>query len=153
MYPLGLLPLLQAWIPDHAVLKLIIALPSVVFLALLWSWAVEEPEEEDMPVSLPLSSLRTISPFFKSRFDFLTRRFQLTGKSIFQFSLLRVCIIHFPRNPRLIVAASEYSHCRLRRIWEERFLFLQGTGYQRGLQSSVWSRMSRFLYRNHIKPH
>ncbi|KAJ3540854.1 hypothetical protein NM688_g6168 [Phlebia brevispora] len=93
MYPLGLLPLLQAWIPDYAAVKLSIALPGIILLALLWSLAENQEEDDTTPTALPLSGLSTIWPFFKSRFDFLARGFQLTGRSIFQFNLLQNTVV------------------------------------------------------------
>ncbi len=90
MYPLGLLPLVQAWIPDHAAVKLAIALPSVVLLVLLFTWTKDEQQDDCTPTSLPLGGYSTIWPFFRTRCDFIARGFQLTGKSIYQFKLLQV---------------------------------------------------------------
>lgn len=88
MHPLGLLSLVQAWAPEHAVVKLAIALPGIALLILLYS-CVKPDEEDQVAPSLPLSGISTIWPFFQARFDFLTRGFRLTGP-IYQFSLLQV---------------------------------------------------------------
>lgn len=93
MYPLGLLSIVQAWIPDDAAvtIKLCIALPGIVLLFLLWSRGpVEHVEDDGDAMSLPLSGLSTVWPFFKARSDFISRGFQLTGRAIFKFNLLRV---------------------------------------------------------------
>lgn len=124
MYPLGLLPLIQAWIPDHAAVKLSIALPSIIFLVLLFTSVKEDEEDDCTPTHLPMGSISTIWPFFRSRFDFLAQGFQLTGKSTFQFGLLKVKSLWALLNLRLIIAATEYRCSRFRRIWQKRLLLL-----------------------------
>ena len=126
MYPLTLLPLAEALIPDHAALKLAIALPGVVFLALLWSLAQARSEPEDGPPTLPLNIFETIWPFFNARHDFLARGFQFAG-TIFRFKLLRVrCYFSsssFSADNRLI----EYSSRGVGRTCQSRILLLQGS--------------------------
>ena len=124
MYPLGLLPLLQAWIPDHAAVKLTIALPSVSLLVLLFTATRDDEQDDCTPTHLPLSAYSTIWPFFRSRFDFIAQGFQLTGKSIFQFGLLKVKPLRALLNLRLIIAATEYRRSRFRRIWQKGLLLL-----------------------------
>lgn len=126
MYPLTLLPLVEALIPDHAVLKLAIALPSVVFLALLCSLAQAQHEPGDSPPTLPLNTFEAIWPFFNARHDFLARGFQFTG-TIFKFQLLRVrrsfSSSSFSADNRLI----EYGRCGVGRTCQSRILLLQGS--------------------------
>ncbi|KAI0687675.1 cytochrome P450 [Cytidiella melzeri] len=92
MNPLGLLPLLQALAPDHAAVKLAIAIPGVVLLLLLYSLAKPD-ESQQVAATLPLSGMSTIWPFFRKRFDFLRSGFELTGQAVFQFRLLQNTVI------------------------------------------------------------
>lgn len=92
MNPLGLLPLVQAWFPEHAALKIVIVLPGIVFLLLLWSLAATRDNHDVGAVSLPLSGISAIWPFFSARFDFLTQGLQFAsqhGRRAFTFNLLR----------------------------------------------------------------
>lgn len=89
MYPLTLLPLVEALVPNHAAVKLAVALLGVVLFAFLWSTAKATDELDEGPPMLPLGHLETVWPFFRSRHDFLARGFQLAG-SAFRFKLLRV---------------------------------------------------------------
>ena len=126
--------IVQAWIPDDAAvtIKLCIALPGIVLLFLLWSRGpVEHVEDDGDAMSLPLSGLSTVWPFFKARSDFISRGFQLTGRAIFKFNLLRVSAgMFWGVNLRLIVAVTEYRYRGLRRIRQTGFLFLQRTRHQ-----------------------
>ncbi|KAI0090130.1 cytochrome P450 [Irpex rosettiformis] len=92
MHPLGLLPLLQSWAPEHAAVKLAIAIPSVVLLLLLHTLARSDKEHQVVP-TLPLTSIGTVWPFFKNRFDFLRSGFLVTRQSVFQFNLLQNTVI------------------------------------------------------------
>ncbi|KAI0346145.1 cytochrome P450 [Trametopsis cervina] len=107
MNPLGLLPLVQAWAPEHAVLKLAIAIPGTVLLLLLYS-LVQSDEEQRVAATLPLSGTSTIRPFFRARFDFLRSGFHLTGQSVFQFSLLRNTVIAVSGEP----GRSDFFSCK-----------------------------------------
>ena len=121
MNPLGLLPLVQTWVPEHAALKLGIALPGIVLLCLLYSYARPD-EEHQVATPLPLSGVSTIRPFFRARFDFLRQGFYLTGQPIFQFNLLQARhSLLFHIYLRLILAAIEHCHRGLGRIWQSGF--------------------------------
>ena len=89
MYPLTLLPLAEALVPNHAAVKLAVALLGVALLALLWTSAQGADESDDGPPMLPLGHLETVFPFFRCRHDFLAQGFQFAG-SVFRFKLLRV---------------------------------------------------------------
>ncbi|OCH86812.1 cytochrome P450 [Obba rivulosa] len=93
MFPLnGLYAVLAIFLPEQLATQVSIAIPMVVFF--LWLWAVMTREEnEDVPVSLPEPQLLSITPFFRSRFDFLRRGFALTGQSVYKFNLLRNTVV------------------------------------------------------------
>lgn len=99
MYPLGLLTLAQSIVAHDVALKLTIALPSVLVLALLYSWASAcQEQDDDGPPFLALSLWETIWPFFTTRHDFLMRGFELTGQPVFRFKLLQVGAVKLPRH-------------------------------------------------------
>lgn len=125
MYPLTLLPLAEALIPDHAALKLALAIPGVIFLALLWSLAQARDERDDGPPTLPLSALETIWPFFKTRHDFLARGFQSAG-SVFKFKLLRVRHTSVLSSLSADIRLIEYSRRGVGRTCQSRLLLVQG---------------------------
>nr|BAL05100.1 cytochrome P450 [Phanerodontia chrysosporium] len=101
MYPLGLLTIVQHFETRDAALKLAIGLPSIVLLALLFSWASARKDQDEGPPFLPLSIWETVWPFFTSRHDFLRRGFELTRHPAFRFKLLQVgCTSHYHTPPR-----------------------------------------------------
>lgn len=90
MFPLFLHSLLTLFLKDDVADKAILFFPFIVILIWLWSAHIAEKEHEDSPAILPESALFTLYPFFLSRFDFLSRGFELTGQPIYQFNLLHV---------------------------------------------------------------
>ncbi|EMD35539.1 hypothetical protein CERSUDRAFT_116287 [Gelatoporia subvermispora B] len=94
MLPLnGLYAVLATFLPERVATWISIASPVVVFLLWLWAVVTREEEGDHVPVSLPESQLLSVSPFFRSRFDFLRRGFELTGQSVYKFKLLRNTVI------------------------------------------------------------
>ncbi|KAI0078353.1 cytochrome P450 [Panus rudis PR-1116 ss-1] len=93
MHSSGVLPLFQAFLADGAALSMALTLPVVVLLLFFRSLSIARHDEDDSPITLPASGLFTIAPFFRSRFDFLTSSFKLSGRAIFQFNLWRATVI------------------------------------------------------------
>ncbi|GJE96552.1 cytochrome P450 [Phanerochaete sordida] len=109
MYPLGLLALVQHLGTHDAALKLAIALPSVVLLALLYSWArTRKEQDDDDPPFLPLSIWETVWPFFTTRHDFIARGFELTRAPAFRFKLLQHTVVVLSREH----ARADFFACR-----------------------------------------
>ncbi|KZT65298.1 cytochrome P450 [Daedalea quercina L-15889] len=70
----------------------------VLPVAMLAAWLLKmltrsEKAQDDLPPALPECPLRVISPFFRRRFDFLRRGFELSGEPIFRFKLLRSTVV------------------------------------------------------------
>lgn len=135
MLIIGFLALCQSFLAERATTSVALTVPSVVVLILLWFRPTDGHDIDDSeatPIKLPEWGIWTIKPFFRTRFDFLSSSFELCGKSIFQFKLLRV------RPPcrlsifflRLIVAVIEHCHRGLGGSRSERLLHVQGTGHQ-----------------------
>lgn len=142
MYPLGLLSLVQALVPEHAALKLGIALPGVVLVILLYTLSARSHDEDDGPPTLPLGTVETIWSFFQARHDFIARGFELTGQASFRFKLFQVRellygIAQYSANAREFL---EYSCGRVGGTCTCRFLRMQGPRYQRGLQGPLGCR-------------
>jgi hypothetical protein len=71
-------------------LPTIFLLAVVIFLLIVLALSSLQSEPADAPTPLPCFSIFAIVPFFRQRYDFLNWGFHATGKSIFQFNLLRV---------------------------------------------------------------
>ena len=144
MNTLGLLPLVQHWVSEHAVVKLAIAIPGIVLLLLLYT--VTRPDEgRQVAAPLPLTSIGTIWPFFRKRFDFLRDGFLVTGQSAFQFSLLQVCRFCF-RAPFGSINLS--AHIRSNRIPSSQYRGIWAGKTSSPAKASTSTRASRsFLER------
>lgn len=86
----GLVLLVQTFLSQSALSKLLIVVPSAAALILLWFYAAGEDDLEDTPATLPGWSILTVFPFFHARFDFLNSAFTLSRQAVFKFKLLQV---------------------------------------------------------------
>ena len=138
MLIIGFLALCQSFLAERATTSVAITIPSVVVIILLWFRPTDDHDSdcsEATPIKLPEWGILTIKPFFRTRFDFLSTSFDLCGKSIFQFKLLRV---RPPSSPfrlsifflRLNVAVIEHCHRGFGGSWSERLLYFQRAGHQ-----------------------
>ncbi|KAK7678325.1 hypothetical protein QCA50_018673 [Cerrena zonata] len=96
MLIIGFLALCRSFLAERATTSVAITVPSVVVLLLLWLRPTDGDDSDDSeatPIKLPEWGILTIKPFFRTRFDFLSSSFELCGKSIFQFNLLRNTVI------------------------------------------------------------
>ncbi|KAF8916504.1 cytochrome P450 [Mucidula mucida] len=93
-YSIGLqaanVALLSAGLATHIATAIVVLL---LILIVASSCAEDPSKKEDAPISLPGISLLAIVPFFRQRFDFINWGFQATGRSIYQFKLLRNTVI------------------------------------------------------------
>lgn len=112
MLIIGFLALCQSFLAERATTSVAITIPSVVVIILLWFRPTDDHDSdcsEATPIKLPEWGILTIKPFFRTRFDFLSTSFDLCGKSIFQFKLLRV---RPPSSPfRLSIFSSAQRRC------------------------------------------
>ncbi|KAF9066807.1 cytochrome P450 [Rhodocollybia butyracea] len=65
----------------------------IILLVIISITSSLQKDAADAPARLPINSLFAIIPFFRRRFDFLNWGFEVTGKSSFQFDLLRNNVI------------------------------------------------------------
>lgn len=61
----------------------------IILLVIISITSSLQKDAADAPARLPINSLFAIIPFFRRRFDFVNWGFEVTGKSSFQFDLLR----------------------------------------------------------------
>lgn len=135
----GFVVFLTACLPYATALKVALAIPSTVFclwLSLLTTCKDDDPDE---PMSLPTGHFSINTSFFRTRYDFINRGFELTGQSIYKFKLLRVTILIMPpARPRLNLELAENCRRRFRCTREGRFVQLQRPRPDCGLQGSLW---------------
>lgn len=89
----GFVVFLTACLPYATALKVALAIPSTVFclwLSLLTTCKDDDPDE---PMSLPTGHFSINTSFFRTRYDFINRGFELTGQSIYKFKLLRKTVV------------------------------------------------------------
>ena len=89
MFAAGFLVFLSTFMPGRAAALVACMLPITMFVIWLFTTLTHEPQENE-PAVLPECPLRNLSPFFRRRFRFLLRGYELTGESIYQFKLLKV---------------------------------------------------------------
>lgn len=89
-YATGLQAAAKAFLSAGVGTQIAIAILALVIILLALPSGQED--KDDAPVTLPGCPMFAIYPFFRHRFDFLNRGFLETGQSVFQFSLLRVCL-------------------------------------------------------------
>jgi sterol 14-demethylase len=90
-YCLGLQAAAEAFLSIGLATQFTLAV--VAFLLIVTIISAFQKDGVDSPTSLPGSSLFSVYPFFRRRYDFLNWGFHATGQSIFRFNLLRVSII------------------------------------------------------------
>ena len=88
MFVAGFLVFFSTFMPWRTATLVACMLPMTMFVVWLFMTLTHEIQD-DQPTTLPECPLRTISPFFRRRFDFLQRGHALTGEPIYQFKLLK----------------------------------------------------------------
>ncbi|KZT03813.1 cytochrome P450 [Laetiporus sulphureus 93-53] len=109
IHPLGLFVFLTAWVPEPLAIKLALAVPSAAILLFFSALLTRTEDSGDVPVRLSVCPLFSIAPFFRRRFDFLKRGFEVTGESIYQFKLLTktITVVSGPKARHDFFAAKE----------------------------------------------
>lgn len=150
-YSIGLqaanVALLSAGLATHIATAIVVLL---LILIVASSCAEDPSKKEDAPISLPGISLLAIVPFFRQRFDFINWGFQATGRSIYQFKLLRVSSFPLSSFISLIFADIEHRHYRLWRICAIGFLHCQTFRPDGRFQDPVRSRECAMPWRVHF---
>ncbi|RXW19171.1 hypothetical protein EST38_g6696 [Candolleomyces aberdarensis] len=90
-YCLGLQAAAEAFLSIGLATQFTLAV--VAFLLIVTIVSAFQKDGVDSPTSLPGSSLFSIYPFFRRRYDFLNWGFHATGQSIFRFNLLRNTVV------------------------------------------------------------
>jgi hypothetical protein len=93
-YALGLQSAADAFLSAGFATHLTIAAVALFLILFISSAAAAQKDKDDAPVTLPGSSLLAIYSFFRQWYDFLNRGFRLTGQSVYQFQLLKVCSMY-----------------------------------------------------------